>query len=92
MKFRKGDQVKIKNEFLGENESADDVYLVMEDSDPEQDGRGDMPTITVGFATDKNDVDTLKDWAIRPTERVGINMIEKIDGSVNVTPFVKPQR
>lgn len=92
MKFRKGDQVRLKNEFLDDGESRDDVYIVLEDSDPEQDGRGDMPSITVGFATDKNGVDTLKKWAFRPTQKVGINMIEKIPGEMNVTRFVKRER
>jgi len=82
----------MKTEFLNDGESVDDRYLVMEDSDPEQDGRGDMPYITVGFTTDKNGNDPFKKWAFRPTERVGINMIEKIPGEMNVTPFVKKDR
>ena len=91
MKFRKGDQVRFKAEFLNDGESGDDVYLVMEDSQPENDGR-EHELITVGFAVDKDGVDRCKNMAIRPTERVGINMIEKIDGELNVTKFIKRNR
>lgn len=72
MKFRKGDKVRILPEFLDTNEEPGEVYIVREDSDPEQDGRGDMDRVGVSAVS-------LMNWAIVPVERVGIHMIEKLE-------------